>query len=61
MTLQVVVADDDAAEGEAGLMNVVSAFAADSQPTHLMQPADRSFDGPAVNAQSAAVWGVPSG
>lgn len=60
MTLEVITADDDAAQREQGVVDVVSSFAADAEATHLMQPTDGSFHDPAMNTQTAAVRGVSS-
>ena len=52
MTLQVISADDDAAQRQQGVVDVVSPFAADAEATHLMQPTNGSFHNPAMNAQA---------
>jgi hypothetical protein len=49
------VADEAAAEGEEGFVDVGAAFVADEQSFHLVEPAEGSFDDPAVAAQAGAV------
>jgi len=61
MTLQVIAADDDAAQRQQGVVDVVSAFAAHAEATHLVQPTEGSFHDPAMNAQAAAVGRVSAG
>jgi len=49
------VADEAAAEGEEGFVDVGSAFVADEEAFHLVEPAEGAFDDPAVAAEPGAV------
>src|SRR4051794_14391402 len=40
-------------------MDVIASFVADAETTELVQPAESSFDDPAMLAQAAAMFGVP--
>jgi len=51
-------ADDGAAEGDEGLVDVVADPPADAQPTEPVQQGDRPFDDLAVHAQPGAVLGA---
>jgi hypothetical protein len=50
-------ADQNAAKGEEGFVNVGATLAADAEALELVQPADGSLDDPARRSQSAAVRG----
>jgi len=52
------VADEDAAEGQEGLVDVQAAFVTDAQPAEWVQPTDRAFDDPTDLAQMTAVVAV---
>lgn len=39
-------------------MNIVSSVISGSQSAHLMKPADREFDTPAINSQTAPMIGI---
>jgi hypothetical protein len=56
--LEEVAADDDAAEREEGLMDVVATVEARAQASHLMQPTDGALHHPARGSQAAAMLGV---
>jgi hypothetical protein len=49
------VADEAAAEGEEGFVDVGAAFVADEQAFHSVEPAEGAFDDPAVAAEAGAV------
>lgn len=49
--VELLEADEGAAEGEEGLMDVGAALAADGQPTEPVEPSQRALDGPAVAAE----------
>jgi len=52
------VADDAAAEGEEGFVDVAAAVVADEQSFELVQPGEGAFDDPAVAAKTGAVFGL---
>ena len=52
------MADEDAAEGQEGFVDVQATFVTDPQPSELVQPTDRAFDDPTDLAQMAAVVAV---
>ena len=54
-------ADEAAAEGEEGFVDVGAAFVADEQSFHLVEPAEGAFDDPAVAAEAGAVAVVAVG
>jgi hypothetical protein len=56
--LKEVTADDKASESEKRFMDVIAPFVTGTQPAHLMEPTDRPFDHPSVNAQAAAMFGI---
>jgi hypothetical protein len=47
-------ADEGAAEGEEGLMDVGAAFVADSQPAKAVEPSQHPLDHPAVPSELLA-------
>jgi len=49
------MADHDASDGEEGLVDVVSAFVANSQPPELVKPCDRALHHPAVDAETSVL------
>ncbi len=55
-----VSADDDAAEGQEGFMDVVSSFESHAESAELMKPTHGSFHHPAIDAQPAAVRDAPA-
>ena len=55
------MADQAAAEGEEGFMDVGAAVVADEQPLELVEPGEAALDNPSVAAQAGAVVGLPSG
>jgi len=56
--LQEAPADETAAELQEGFVDVGPALKADSKPTKLMKPCDRSLDHPAGYAQTTAMGGT---
>jgi len=50
MDLEEVGADEDAAQGEEGLMDIVTSFATYAESAKLVEPTDRPFDNPTVDA-----------
>ena len=54
------MANQDAADGQKGLMDIGSSLVTDAQPAELMEPGQRTFYHPAMNAQATAMQGVPS-
>ena len=52
------VADEAAAEGEEGFVDVGAAVVADEQPFELVQPGEGALDDPAVAAEAGAVLGL---
>ena len=39
-------------------MDIVASVISGSQSAHLMKPADRAFDNPAINSQPASMFGI---
>ena len=58
MRLQEIGADQDAAECEKGLMDIVTSFTSYAKPAKLMEPANRPFDDPTVDAQATSMLSV---
>jgi hypothetical protein len=58
MELQEIGADEDAAECEKGLMDIVTSFTSYAKPAKLMEPANRPFDDPTVDAQATSMLSV---
>jgi hypothetical protein len=60
-----LVADECAADGEEGFVDVVSAVVATVQATVAVEPGDRALDHPAIFAEpravSALAFGYPGG
>ena len=54
------MADQDAAEGQEGFVDVQATLVTDPQAAGLVQPTDRAFDDPTDLAQAAAVVSVSS-
>ena len=55
LRFEVVPADEHAAEGEEGLMDIGATFVADGEAAKAMEPRVRAFDDPAEDAEAAAV------
>ena len=58
--LEVVPANETAAQQQKGLMHRGKAFIADVEPAKAMKPGERAFDHPAGPAESATVATVPT-
>jgi predicted nucleic acid-binding protein len=56
---EVLPTDENTSDVEKGFMEITSSLPADSKPTELVQPCQRSFHHPPIDAQAAAV-GLPS-
>ena len=54
------MADEDAAEGQEGFVDVQATLITDPQASEPVQPTDRAFDDPTDLAQAAAVVAVSS-
>lgn len=55
------MADEAAAEGEEGFVDVGAALVADEQSFELVEPGEGAFDDPAVAAEAGAVPGLAAG
>jgi hypothetical protein len=60
LRFEIVPADEDAAEGEEGLMDIVASFVPDGEAAIAMEPRVRAFDDPARDAQAAAMRRPPT-
>lgn len=56
-----VPANERAAQGQKGLMDVSTPFKARAQPAHLMQPGNRAFNHPTLLAQAGTVRRATTG
>jgi hypothetical protein len=54
-------ADEAAAEGEEGFVDLVAAVVADEQPLEVVQPGEGALDDPADAAEPGAVLGLSAG
>lgn len=59
MTLQEAPTNQKAADVHEGFVNLGGAFESNSEAPKSMQPGERSLDHPTVNAQAAAMSGIP--
>ena len=51
-------ADEAAADGEEGFVDLVAAVVADEQPFEVVEPGERALDDPADPAKARAVLGL---
>src|ERR1700719_1382305 len=61
LRFEIVPADEDTAEGEEGLMDIVASFVPDREAAIAMEPGVRAFDDPATDAQAATRRRSPPG
>jgi hypothetical protein len=56
---QVSMADQDASDGEEGLVNVGSSLITDTQSAELVEPGQGAFNHPSMDPEATTVGGIP--